>query len=182
MTPEDLVIRHAPWAKRKARGYNSPMLSGNRLWITIEDLESAALIGLWRAAQRFDGIRSFRAYARRRVKGAIQDELRKMMSKRWSDEHNRVEKCINWHRGLTAMGSEGEEEYLASQLPSPEQRLIDKESARNGLRSLSDRELEAVEGQCKGLTLREIGAGWGVSEARACQVLAAAREKLREAA
>jgi len=183
MTPTDLVTRHSAWARTQARYYSSPSMVDGTLWITLKDLESAALVGLWRAALRFDGSCLFRSYAKHRVKGAVQDELRKLLSKRWPEDRQRVAAQVDGHRQLTQLVYEGQiEEYLPHPALDPEQQLIDKESARNGLRSLSDRELEAVEGKCRGLTLREIGAGWGVSEARACQVLAAAREKLREAA
>jgi RNA polymerase sigma factor for flagellar operon FliA len=70
-----LIAEHVPMARRLARkiARRVPRSFGR------EDLESAALLGLTEAAQRFDAGRGepFVAFAAKRVRGAVLDELRR---------------------------------------------------------------------------------------------------------
>jgi RNA polymerase sigma factor for flagellar operon FliA len=70
-----LITEHAEMARRIA------LRIGRRVpnWISSDDLVAAALLGLAEAADRFDPRRgeSFVAYAEQRIRGAVQDELRR---------------------------------------------------------------------------------------------------------
>jgi len=73
---EDLVRRHAPMVDRLARQIAAR--AGARE--CAGDLWSAGAMGLLEAARRYDGSRAvdFEAFALRRVRGAMLDELRRM--------------------------------------------------------------------------------------------------------
>lgn len=72
---DDLIRNHLGLARRIARGY------ARRVPATVrpEDLEGAALLGLTEAAGRFDERHpdAFVAFAARRIRGAVLDELRR---------------------------------------------------------------------------------------------------------
>jgi len=72
---DDLIRNHLGLARRIARGY------ARRVPATVrpEDLEGAALLGLTEAAGRFDQRHpdAFVAFAARRIRGAVLDELRR---------------------------------------------------------------------------------------------------------
>ena len=71
-----LIERFAPLAARIARGMNVPIgaVAG------LDDLESAALIGLIDAVDRFEPARGvpFEGYASLRIRGAVLDEVRRV--------------------------------------------------------------------------------------------------------
>lgn len=69
------LAEHTPIAMAIARSF----LRRVPKWVQREDLEQAALIGLWKALERDSGEfapEQRRAYLKRRIQGAIQDELR----------------------------------------------------------------------------------------------------------
>ncbi len=74
--PEDvetLIRGGQAWARALARQLYRRWTPGA---VQLDDLESAALDGLWRAARRYDGCRPFRTYAQHHVRGALLDCLR----------------------------------------------------------------------------------------------------------
>jgi RNA polymerase sigma factor (sigma-70 family) len=74
---QELVLRYLPLARRIARRYAAQFAR----W--ADDVESAALFGLCRAAARFraDQPGGFAAYARHRIRGEIHDALRSAVLK-----------------------------------------------------------------------------------------------------
>jgi RNA polymerase sigma factor FliA len=68
------------------------------VFISIDELKSAAMYGLMEAAGRFDPSRGvlFRTYAETRIRGAIMDEVRKMdwFSRSMREKHGRMNKEI----------------------------------------------------------------------------------------
>lgn len=72
---EALILRHLPLIQRIARWFMRRM----PVSIRLEDLEAAGIIGLLQAVQQRDPARPevFVAYARRRIEGAMLDEVRR---------------------------------------------------------------------------------------------------------
>jgi RNA polymerase sigma factor FliA len=72
---DQLIHGHLDMARRLARKVSRRIPPS----ITREELESAALLGLTEAASRFDAARGepFVAYAAKRIRGAVLDELRR---------------------------------------------------------------------------------------------------------
>jgi len=78
MNRDQLIAEHMPMARRIARKVARRMPDN----IRHEDLESAALVGLCEAADRFDATRpaacaAFVAFAAKRIRGSVLDELRR---------------------------------------------------------------------------------------------------------
>src|SRR2546426_5871536 len=92
-----LIERHVPLATRIAHGMNVPVgaVAGP------DDLESAALIGLIDAVDRFDPERGvpFEGYASLRIRGAVLDEVRRV------DELGRADR--RRQRAAAAQGEAG---------------------------------------------------------------------------
>ena len=82
---EQLVIEYLPQVKIIARkvAYNLPR------YVDLQELESAGVMGLLDAAQKFNPQRGvkFRTYAEHRIRGAILDSLRKID---WSPRSLRI--------------------------------------------------------------------------------------------
>ena len=178
MTPDDLVTRHAPWAKSIAD--RICVAQPFERWIERDDLRQAALIGLWQAATRWDGQRDFRRFAQRRVKGAVCDELRIYYGGRHAGPKQRLTMAVNGHGGLCDWLGD---ELFASDEPSPEAALMLEQTAWAMLAtSLSRAEGAMLRGRARGALLRDLGAQHERSEAWACKAWASAREKIARAA
>jgi len=78
------VDQHLQFVRRIARTISRR--SSASATLDYEDLVQAAIIGLLEAEERFDPSRGvpFRAFAKKRVTGAMQDELRRL------DQHPRA--------------------------------------------------------------------------------------------
>ena len=73
MTPLELFDKHKGWAIRMAKF----KAETQNLKVYRDDLQQAALLGLWQAALKYeDRPRGFKVYAFMRVKGAMADMLR----------------------------------------------------------------------------------------------------------
>ena len=188
---DELVAENAEWAKAVARR----LLSGHaQRSVWVGDAESAALVGLWKAARSWSGEGEFRGWAWLKISGAVLDEYRRLTHR----ERNRRCACAgaeldcaicggtghplpplmvsldereseNHFRGLVAAG----EDPTAAQLAE----VLDLANA-----CLRGRELEVVLLTLDGLKLSEIGRLWGTTESRACQALTKAKKQLRAAA
>jgi RNA polymerase sigma factor for flagellar operon FliA len=181
-----LIERFVPLASRIARGMNVPVggVAGP------DDIESAALIGLIDAVDRFDPGRGvpFEGYASLRIRGAVLDEVRRV------DELGRADR--RRQRAAAAQGEAGsyqgtvslevdidrgfhrgaEQDELAERYEAEDLRT----RVRSAMTCLPPRQREVVEryyGQS--LTLREAGLRMGISEARACQLHGRAIHNLR---
>jgi RNA polymerase sigma factor FliA len=181
-----LIERYAPLATRIAHGMNVPVgaVAGP------DDLESAALIGLIDAVDRFQPDRRvpFEAYASLRIRGAVLDEVRRV------DELGRADR--RRQRAAVAQGEAGsyhgtvsldelmEHGYHGGAERDELAERYDAEDLRTRVHSamicLPPRQREVLEryyGQS--LTLREAGLRMGISEARACQLHGRAIQNLR---
>ena len=145
--------------------------------VSPEDLESAGVIGLIDAVDRYQPERGvpFEAYAALRVRGAVLDELRAATGGRPSETVARV--------SLDELLEAGDHTLPATDEIGP-QRAAEDLAARveSALRYLPERQRQVIAryyGQS--LTLRETGKTMGVSEARASQLHARAIENLRRA-
>jgi len=181
-----LIERYAPLAGRIARGMNVPVgaVAGP------DDLESAALIGLIDAVDRFQPERGvpFEGYASLRIRGAVLDEVRRVDELGRADRRRQREAAAQGEESsyqgtvsldeLIERGYHGgaEQDELAERYEAEDLRM----RVRSAMACLPARQLEVVEryyGQS--LTLREAGRRMGISEARACQLHGRAIQNLR---
>lgn len=181
-----LIERFAPLATRIARGMNVPVgaVAGP------DDLESAALIGLIDAVDRFDPERGvpFEGYASLRIRGAVLDEVRRVDELGRADRRRQRAAAAQGEAGsyhgtvslddLIERGYHGgaEQDELAERYEAEDLRM----RVRSAMTCLPPRQREVLEryyGQS--LTLREAGVRMGISEARACQLHGRAIQNLR---
>jgi len=148
-----------------------------------DDVEQAGRMGLIEAAQRFVEGRSasFPTYARWRINGAIQDYLRSLDAA--SKEHRKqitageaneivAIRIEDMYRQPLVESLSPEDASIAAQISAQISTLID---------SLAGRQREIVrEYYFHDRTMTQIGAGFGVKEARISQVHRKAIETLRE--
>jgi RNA polymerase sigma factor FliA len=181
-----LIERFAPLATRIARGMNVPVgaVAG------FDDLESAALIGLIDAVDRFEPERGipFEGYASLRIRGAVLDEVRRVDELGRADRRRQRAAAAQGEAGsyhgtvslddLIERGYHGgaEQDELAERYEAEDLRM----RVRSAMTCLPPRQREVLEryyGQS--LTLREAGLRMGISEARACQLHGRAIQNLR---
>lgn len=213
-TRDDLIRDHVDMARRLARkiARRVPPSVGR------DELESAALLGLTEAANRYDVTRGepFVAYAAKRVRGAVLDELRHndLLTRRGREGARRLQQAtrdVEARTGRSAtiaeiadeLGvSEAELEQTRGQLsavqvPLDESRdvpISDEFTApdaqlerrqrldlvRRALETLGERDLQILSMHFQdGLTLKEIGTIFGVSESRISQLRTRALGALR---
>lgn len=168
-----LIEGYADLAARIARGMYLPTgaLTGR------EDLESAALVGLIDAVDRFQPDRGvpFEAYAALRIRGAILDELRRVDQRgRTADapaQSLSLDKLLAAGRALIPAPDELNERHEDDDL---------RMRVETALRALPPRQRELLSRYYgDALTLREAGKRMGISEARACQLHGRAIYNLR---
>ena len=142
-----------------------------------EDLESAGLVGLIDAIDRYQPDRGvpFEAYAALRVRGAVLDELRAATGGRRNETLGAV--------SLDELLEDGDHRLPSVDETGP-QRAVEELAARveSALRYLPQRQREVIAryyGQA--LSLCETGKTMGISEARACQLHGRAIASLRRA-
>ena len=181
-----LIERYATLATRVARGMNVPVGAV----ADADDLESAALVGLIDAVDRFDPDRGvpFEGYATLRIRGAVLDEVRRVDELGRADRRRQREAQAQGVEGsyiatvslddLIEQGYGGEEQQdeLAERYEAEDLRM----RVRSAMACLPPRQREVLEryyGQS--LTLREAGQRMGISEARACQLHGRAIQNLR---
>src|SRR5207302_4587148 len=181
-----LIERFAQLATRIARGMNVPVgaVAGP------DDLESAALIGLIDAVDRFDPDRGvpFAGYATLRIRGAVLDEVRRVDDLGRADRRRQREAQAQGVEGsriatvslddLIERGYGGEEQQdeVAERYEAEDLRM----RVRSAMACLPPRQREVLERYYgDSLTLREAGLRMGISEARACQLHGRAIQNLR---
>lgn len=168
-----LIERYSGMATRMARRLHPAGITAT----SREDLESAGLVGLIDAVDRYQPERGvpFEAYAALRVRGAVLDELRAATGGRRNEAPTQL--------SLDALLDEGDHTLPAVDDTGP-QRALEDLAARvdSALRHLPQRQREVLAryyGQS--LTLREAGKSMGIGEARACQLHGRAIANLRRA-
>lgn len=161
----------------------------------IEDLEQIAQIALWDSARRFDHSRGFQfsSFAVPRVNGAVLDSLRKMLpSSRWElrvareegTEDELIESRYTASLDKVFFGDDGQKtlaDFLASDEPSAFE-LMDKKEREDVLWD----EIEKLSNERyrftmylilkEHMTLKQAGEFLGVTEGRACQIVARVSE------
>src|SRR3989475_12456850 len=181
-----LIECYVPLATRIAHGMNVPVgaVAGP------DDLESAALIGLIDAVDRFQPERGvpFEGYASLRIRGAVLDEVRRVDELGRADRRRQREAAAQGEEGsyqrtvsldeLIENGYHGgaEQDELAERYEAEDLRM----RVRSAMACLPPRQREVLEryyGQS--LTLREAAPRVGISEARACQLHGRAIQNLR---
>jgi len=181
-----LIEHYAPMASRIARAMNVPIgtVAG------VDDLESAALIGLIDAVDRYEPDRGvpFEGYATLRIRGSVLDEVRRV------DDVGRADR-----RRQRAAAAKGDDASVVATVSLDE--LLDRGYAGGTSDDeLDDRyEAEDLRGRVQSaltclpprqrevlaryygdaLTLRQAGLRMGISEARACQLHGRAIQNLR---
>ena len=157
-----------------------------------DDVESAALIGLINAVDRYDPDRGvpFEGYAGLRIRGAILDELRRL------DDHTRDERrrardvADDAEPGIGAYGATlsldllletGDRDWAAEDDSSNVYENQDlRTRVESALECLPPRQREVLARYYgDSLTLRESAVRMGISEARACQLHGRAIHNLR---
>ena len=158
-----------------------------------DDVESAAVIGLINAVDRYDPARGvpFEGYAGLRIRGAILDELRRL------DDHTRDERrrardvaddtdpeigAYGATLSLDLLLESGDRDWAieddAADLPNLDLRA----RVESALECLPPRQREVLARYYgDSLTLRESAVRMGISEARACQLHGRAIHNLRSA-
>jgi RNA polymerase sigma factor for flagellar operon FliA len=157
-----------------------------------DDIESAAIIGLIAAVDRYDPDRGvpFEGYAGLRIRGAILDELRKL------DDHTRLERQrartvvadaepeIGAYAGTLSLDlllESGDRDWPADDdAAEPYERQDLRAQVESALTCLPPRQRELLARYYgDSLTLRESAVKMGISEARACQLHGRAIVNLR---
>jgi RNA polymerase sigma factor FliA len=112
------------------------------VFISIDELKSAAIYGLMEAAGRFDPSRGvlFKTYAETRIRGAIMDEVRKMdwFSRSMREKHGRMNREIR--RLEQQLGRDPTEEEIAEamNLSREQYQTVLKEIGQLGIVSLNE--------------------------------------------
>ena len=174
-----LIERYAPLATAMARRMRVPTsaLMGR------DDIESAALIGLIDAVDRYDPARGvpFEGYAGFRIRGAVLDELRRL------DDHTRDERrrarvvvdaqdpeiaAYGATLSLDLLLESGDRDWAAEDESDDRYENQDlRTRVESALRCLPPRQREVLARYYgDSLTLRQSAARMGISEARACQL------------
>ena len=183
-----LIEQYAPLATSVARRMRVPTgaLMGR------DDIESAALIGLIDAVDRYDPERGvpFEGYAGLRIRGAILDELRRL------DDHTRGERqrartvAADSEPEIGAYGATlsldmlletGDRDWAADDDSTDRYDHQDlRTRVESALKCLPPRQREVLARYYgDSLTLRESAMRMGISEARACQLHGRAIHNLR---
>ena len=174
-----LIERYAPLATAMARRMRVPTsaLMGR------DDIESAALIGLIDAVDRYDPARGvpFEGYAGLRIRGAVLDELRRL-DDHTRDERRRARVVVDaqdpeiaaYHATLSLdlLLESGDRDWAAEDESNDRYESQDlRTRVESALRCLPPRQREVLARYYgDSLTLRESAARMGISEARACQL------------
>ena len=165
-----VVEHHLPFVRHVAREVASRSPSPPDL--DFDDLVQAGVVGLLEAVRRFDPNRgvAFRAFARKRVAGAMHDELRRST--------RGAAPCVS----LDDPGSAGGAAPLLDRIAAPELSAEPvSEELPTGER-LSERRRVVLACVGAGYRLSEIGQMLGISPSRVRQLLDAARPRVVERA
>lgn len=183
-----LIERYAPMATSVARRMRVP----TGALVGRDDIESAALIGLIDAVDRYDPARGvpFEGYAGLRIRGAVLDELRRV------DDHTRGERrraridvadtepeigAYGLTMSLDLLLESGDRDWAADDETTDRYESQDlRMRVESALKCLPPRQREVLARYYgEALTLRESAQKMGISEARACQLHGRAIQNLR---
>lgn len=161
MTMQELVLGHMTYARKIAYARKRALPKH----IDVDELVSAAFLGLTEAATRFESERNvcFKTYSFRRIKGAIDDYLR----------------SLGYSTSLNKEDEESGGDRIELIPAKPEQHhernfeVVERVVGRAGSEMLK---LYFVD-NCD---LKEIGSKIGVSESRVCQLFTKYKEQIRQ--
>ena len=157
-----------------------------------DDVESAALIGLIDAVDRYDPERGvpFEGYAGLRIRGAVLDELRRLDDRSRGERQRARTVALDTEPEIGAYGGTlsldmlletGDRDWAAED--DSADRYDDQDlrmRVESALKCLPPRQREVLARYYgESLTLRESAARMGISEARACQLHGRAIQNLR---
>lgn len=169
MTTQELVEKYIPLANKLAFDKKKTLPK----FIDIEELQSAAYLGLTEAANRFDESRgiSFSTFAYPRILGAIVDSLRQMGWGKRTDPKQAY--SLN-----TPLGETGDVSFQ-DMLSSPEEHNMDEmfEVISHGFNEQAEQVLRYYFiDEC---SMKEVGKKFGVSESRISQLITQYKTQIR---
>ncbi len=172
-----LYAEHEQDALRIARGFRKKVPS----WVKTCDLESAARIGLWDAVSRADPVapETFRWYASVRIRGSIQDELRRHD---WLPRRERGRARPSAVLYFEQLSHEEGQSSVRVELDFDD----DIDARRNAdllkraMLSLPARDQEILQLTLQGMKQLDISRKFGVSEARISQLLSRAKADVKK--
>lgn len=153
---EKIILNHLKFASKLARikSLSSPPQ------VSFEELESAAYMGLVKAAERFNpdlGF-AFSSYARFRINGEMKDYMRS---------------CLIGSKSKVRFINQGEDFEIKSS--------IDDDFNFNFSSFLNSRETKIVNlYYINSISMKEIGIDEGISESRVSQILNSCRKKIKK--
>ncbi len=184
----ELIEQYAPMATAVARRMRVPTSA----LTARDDIESAALVGLINAVDRYDPDRGvpFEGYAGLRIRGAVLDELRRL------DDHTRDERrrartvaddtepeigAYHATLSLDLLLETGDRDWAADDDSEDRYEHQDlRTRVESALQCLPPRQREVLTHYYgNSPTLRESAVRMGISEARACQLHGRAIQNLR---
>ncbi len=154
--------------------------------ITLEDLISAGIFGLMKAAKSYiPGDVPFHYYARFRIRGEILDELRRLdpatRPQREKHKKSRSEDPLIVLNYIGELGIRDISDLNASEVEDNIERKIDMEMMVDYLEALPSQERKVLKMYyISGLYLHEIGNKLGVGESRASQIKVSGIKSLRK--
>jgi len=183
-----LIERYAPLATALARRMRIP----TGALLGRDDVESAALIGLIDAVDRYDPARGvpFEGYAGLRIRGAVLDELRRVDDRSRGERRRARIDVVDAEPAIGAYGltlsldlllESGDRDWAADDDSTDRYESQDlRMRVESALKCLPPRQREVLARYYgESLTLRESALKMGISEARACQLHGRAIQNLR---
>lgn len=179
---------HRALARRIALGFKSKLPRN----VLVEDLQQAALLGLWDGLQKSAGRdyapEQLEWYLRVRIRGAIIDELRAQdwLQRRLRKQERTGVSDVRLLHGADTTTHESWEETLAAPELDIDSRIDADRLVSRAVRALEasprdQRDLWVVRGQLRGWTQKNIARQMGVSEPRIAQLHVRAIQKVRAA-
>lgn len=187
---DDLIAEHFEYALVVARNM-TPQTAGSQIF---DDLNSAALLGLMKAARRWNPkLGTFKTYLVHRVRGEVQDEMRRLdyVHRRYLrtigeevPESAISMEMVTTEDGATLADLLAADDDVAGEVGDAIDRAALRAPMRRALAELRPRERFAVEARYgfvdgRDWKLHEIGDHLGVTESRASQLVSGAETKLR---
>jgi RNA polymerase sigma factor (sigma-70 family) len=143
----------------------------NLIRLDVESLISAGMLGYSQARTRFDPSRNvkFKTFAEYRIKGAVLDEVRKMIGDERA-KSPRARRIEDFDYELISDDNQTTE-FVESN--------FDVETVLQSSR-LMERDFDIIQCRIEGYSIRELSSKFGFSESRASQVLARIKKSIQE--